>query len=93
MSVWVDDPTDLDLEVIYSVETNFLALSDLPSLLSSLESLKRFVSGIKMLAEVPLGQIVAVLTPTCTLQSIMCLFHSIYIPIAYPLTFAPCNYK
>lgn len=61
MSVWVDDPTDLDLEVIYSVETNFLALSDLPSLLSSLESLKRFVSGIKMLAEVPLGQIVAVL--------------------------------
>ena len=36
-------------------------LSDSPSLLSSLEPLKPFVAEIKMLAEVPLGQTVAVL--------------------------------
>lgn len=61
----VDDTTDLGHGVtqgrLFSEVTPERGAVWFPSLLSSLEPLKPFVAGIKMLAEVPLGQTVAVL--------------------------------
>lgn len=75
------------------MEADLLASSDSPSL-SSLEPLKPFVSGIKILAEVPLGQTLAVLyshlhSGTYNVSIPLC----VYSNSAYSLTFAPCIYK
>lgn len=57
--VWVDNKYYWFGSWGYSVETDLLAPLDSPSLLSSLEPLKSFVPGVKILAEVSLGQTLA----------------------------------